>query len=541
MPKHDWKPYFPYAEARPEQVTAINEILDTFEAGKKFFVLEAQTGVGKSAIGVTVSRYMAAHVTPAAPYVPGATILTTQKLLQDQYERDFAKAAMVSLKSSSNYQCKHHTKQTCADTRPLLEHEPKGSKMWNTCMLNCTYKKKKEEFVTGNLGVTNFAYFLNETKFSGKIPKKQLLIIDESHNLPEELSKFIEVSFSEKFAKSFLDLTLPEGLTPRKTVEWIQNEYYPVLLAKKKAFEDGMAKYTDLAEKVKSGEFSKLTRKMDLLSGHETKVNIFLGLWDPDNWLMEEIPADEKAGRKFQFKPIDISPYAESYIHNWGEFVLFMSATILDVPGFRTLCGIKEEKCSFQIIPSPFPVENHPIIYAGVGSMGNNEIESTLPKLVDAVKEILKAHKDEKGIIHCGSYKIAWYIKKNIKSSRLLIHDSSDREEVLRKHMSSKDPTVLLSPSMTEGVDLKDDLSRFQVICKIPFPYLGDKLVRKKMSKWEWWYDLQTAKTLIQSVGRSVRNENDKAVTYILDSIWERFYGKNKRIFPENFKKSLQI
>ena len=80
---------------------------------------------------------------------------------------------------------------------------------------------------------------------------------------------------------------------------------------------------------------------------------------------------------------------------------------------------------------------------------------------------------------------------------------------------------------MTEGVDLKDDLSRFQIICKVPFPYLGDKLIRKKMNKWNWWYDLQPAKTVIQSVGRSVRSETDTAVTYILDSSWERFYKKN--------------
>tara|TARA_Y100001938_G_scaffold30629_1_gene41606 strand:- start:165 stop:473 length:309 start_codon:yes stop_codon:yes gene_type:complete len=101
--------------------------------------------------------------------------------------------------------------------------------------------------------------------------------------------------------------------------------------------------------------------------------------------------------------------------------------------------------------------------------------------------------------------------------------------------MKSKEATVLLSPSMTEGVDLKEDLSRFQIICKVPFPYLGDKLVRKKMNKWDWWYDLQTAKTIIQSVGRSIRSESDSAVTYILDSSWERFYGKNKKLFGPEF------
>ena len=540
MPKHDWKKFFPYNQPREEQIKAIDAILDSYESGKKFFVLEAQTGVGKSAIAVTVSRYISEHFQKIEGYSVGSSILTTQKLLQDQYEKDFSRHSMCSLKSSSNYQCKFHKKQTCAETRPMLENEQRGTKFWNTCVLNCTYKQQKESFIQGQLGVTNFSYFLTETKFSGKIPQKQLLVIDEAHNLPEELSKFIEVSFSEKFAKTFLNIDIPFDMTPKKLVEWVREHYYPVLLLQKTSFEDGMKKYAGLAEKVKSGELQKLTKKMELLSSHEAKVKIFLELYDPENWLMEEIPAEEKAGRKMQFKPIDVSPYAENYIHKWGQFVLFMSATILDSTGYKMLCGLKDENCGTLVIPSPFPPENHPIIFAGVGSMGNSEIESTLPKLVEAVKEILKAHKDEKGIIHCGSYKIAWYIKKNIKSPRLLIHDSFDRNEILQKHISSKEPTVLLSPSMTEGVDLKDDLSRFQIICKIPFPYLGDKLIRKKMSKWDWWYDLQTAKTLIQSVGRSVRNENDRAVTYILDTIWDRFYSKNKNIFPDNFKKSMK-
>ena len=540
MPKYDWKQYFPYDEIRPEQETAIDSALSAFEAGKKWFVLEGGTGVGKSAIGVTIAKYIAMHAPVTGEYEAGATILTTQKLLQDQYERDFVKSAMVSLKSASNYTCKSLPRQSCAETRTLLANEPKGTKFWNTCMLNCPYKKKKEEFITGKMGVTNFAYFLYETKFSKKIPKKQLLIVDECHNLPDELSKFIEVSVSEKFAKAFLDIDLPTGLTPRKMVDWIQNEYYPILLAKKMAFDAGMEKYKNVADKVKSGELGKLAKKLDLLSSHESKINVFLSIWNADNWLMEEIAADEKSGRKFQFKPIDIAPYANDYIHKYGEFVLLMSATILDTKCFQDLAGIQEKDCVSLVLPSPFPSENHPIIFAGVGSMGNSDIAYTLPKLVDAIKEILKEHKNVKGIIHANSYKIAWYIKKNIKSPRLLIHDSTDRDDVLKKHMQSKEPTVLISPSMTEGVDLKEDLSRFQIICKIPYPYLGDKLISKKMHKWNWWYDLQTAKTIVQAVGRSVRSEDDKAVTYILDSMWERFYGKNERLFPENFKKSLQ-
>ena len=172
--------------------------------------------------------------------------------------------------------------------------------------------------------------------------------------------------------------------------------------------------------------------------------------------------------------------------------------------------------------------------------MSSREIDNTLPKLVEAVKSIMKQHKGQKGIIHCHTFKIANHLKKAIRSKRLLVHDSSNRDEILRKHIDGKADTILLSPSMTEGVDLKDDASRFQILCKVPYPYLGDKLVKKRMYKWKWWYPLQTTKKVIQSVGRSVRNEEDFAVTYILDQDWDRFYSKNKSMFPQTFQEALK-
>jgi Rad3-related DNA helicase len=93
---------------------------------------------------------------------------------------------------------------------------------------------------------------------------------------------------------------------------------------------------------------------------------------------------------------------------------------------------------------------------------------------------------------------------------------------------------------MAEGVDLRDDLSRFQIIMKVPYPSLGDKLVKKRMHRWSWWYPMQTIKTIVQAVGRSIRNEKDQAVTYILDADWQRFYNKNSSIFPDSFKQALR-
>ena len=94
---------------------------------------------------------------------------------------------------------------------------------------------------------------------------------------------------------------------------------------------------------------------------------------------------------------------------------------------------------------------------------------------------------------------------------------------------------------MTEGVDLRDDLSRFQIFAKIPFPYLGDDVVKKRMAKDEMWYPFATIRTMVQAVGRSIRNETDYASTYILDESFGYFYQKNSGLFPQYFKDALRF
>ena len=57
------KKYFPYEEPREEQITAINFALDTFlKDDKKFCIVEAGTGVGKSAVGLVLGRILNAKI-----------------------------------------------------------------------------------------------------------------------------------------------------------------------------------------------------------------------------------------------------------------------------------------------------------------------------------------------------------------------------------------------------------------------------------------------------------------------------------------------
>ena len=139
-------------------------------------------------------------------------------------------------------------------------------------------------------------------------------------------------------------------------------------------------------------------------------------------------------------------------------------------------------------------------------------------------------------VVHnCHSYKIANYIEENCANSRLLFHTSENRENILQKFIQSKDPLILVSPSMTEGLDLKDDLARWEIIVKIPYLYIGDKQVARRMTVDPDWYNWQTCLTLVQSYGRIFRSETDWGTAYLFDSGARRFITKNKDILPKWF------
>ncbi len=105
---------------------------------------------------------------------------------------------------------------------------------------------------------------------------------------------------------------------------------------------------------------------------------------------------------------------------------------------------------------------------------------------------------------------------------------------------NTTDNKVLISPSLMEGIDLKDDLARFSIILKVPYVSLADEWVKIRMNNNKNWYNTITVKNIIQMVGRGVRNETDTCITYILDSEFKKFYTRCQRYFPVWFKDAIK-
>lgn len=88
---------FPFETFRDGQYECIEYILNSFNQGKKYVILEAPTGAGKSAIGMTISTF----------YLK-SYYLTIQKMLQSQIITDFEdhdKYNVVDLKGRDTYPC----------------------------------------------------------------------------------------------------------------------------------------------------------------------------------------------------------------------------------------------------------------------------------------------------------------------------------------------------------------------------------------------------------------------------------------------------
>jgi len=156
----------------------------------------------------------------------------------------------------------------------------------------------------------------------------------------------------------------------------------------------------------------------------------------------------------------------------------------------------------------------------------------------------MSLHAKDKGIIHTTSYEQLNLIKENISQAnarRLLVTDPEiQRDEVISQHANSTRPTVLISPSLHTGLDLKEELSRFQIITKVPYPNKNDRWTNAKRDVDEDWYYWQTALKLIQAYGRSIRSKDDWAKTYILDSAFGYFVNKNMNILPDWFRQAIR-
>jgi|SRR5579863_3022981 len=535
--------HFPFPTQRTTQTQAMQGVQDAFRGDKKFYVLEGPTGFGKSGVGVAAASW-AKTLSPYAGevYQKGAYILSPQKVLTKQYVDDFATNGLVELRGQANYTCHGFTERAgmeidCETASMLYEEEHN----FDTCT---GYKPAKRNFQTTPMGVTNFDYYLNETMHAGQLKNRNLIVCDEAHNVEGKILGFTDTSITKRLCEEYGVVGgLPTFSAGNNTAvaNWLHSEFVPASEQRKHdlKFQISVAKETD--DKDLAVKLLKKVQAMDRFMG---RVNLFLNAEDRRDWLAwSDWDAEKRKGTNdLTMKPLTATLFANDILFSKAAKILLMSATILDFPTFMRNLGIDPSQASCLAVDSEFPLENRPIFFKPCGNMGFRTKKATMPKMAAFLAQILRKYATKKGIVHTHSYENNRYFIDFLRAEfgyRIITHDSTkgSRDRAVMEHISSPEPTVLFSPSMTEGLDLKEDLARFCVVTKVPYPFM-DPYVKARMDRDPAWYQWLTALVLEQATGRVVRSNKDKAHTYILDEGFRDFFNKNQCTTSESIQLS---
>ncbi len=472
---------------RAPQTTALNW-LETQEHDQESCSICAPTGSGKSAIARSLSR---THT--------GIT-LVPQKILQDQYMKTWPDSCL--LKGSSNYSCKG-----AVNCKVGAKH----SKVADCRKCSCPFSEAKRRFLGGRDSITNYAAFFSFRQHDpGFNPTHHALIMDEAHNLEQALVNSATLNMSEE---KFVKVTKADFKMPR-TLQ--------AAMAMMRLFASSFRK-----EKVTPSQFwTEVEEMVDLIDFVFERVEEE----GDDSWIL----CTDKEG--FRVCPVTSDSLYERYVGS--RWTVLMSAT--PPPQEQLNSWLGEGHRSLEL-PSTFPVANRPVRFVPVGRLNKESLATPdmQNKLLKRVAAILNNHQHEKGIIHTATYALAEMIGSRLKSPRLLIQQPGNREEILETHLMSKKPTVLVSPSMTEGVDLYDDLGRFNIVVKVPFANLGDNWVRARKDRSQSWYSWTAMKDLVQAIGRTTRHEEDYSTSYILDGSFEMLFNRSSHLFPKWFGESV--
>lgn len=567
---------FPHRDAhgrpayRAHQFELIRDTLKAFEDGAVDVMVEAPTGVGKTDIAKTVALCMTQgfdELLPEARFLANngenntaafeflakrqAHMITSMKMLQDAYLKSAGKVALI--KGQSNYSC-HRPLKTNLD---ILE-DAVGDRQYarfscqsgvqiygKLCEKKCPYRDAREKAQWSAIALHNFDGFMAQASLGGSFVPRRLLTIDEAHNVEEKVSNACTLDFWKRdFEKAGVPWSKPFSTDIDDVQLWARAQLQAMEAMRQKAVQELADIRKDTSRLMREADrVTQLAKRERMVTEHGRRLKRFVDsratVHPTTQKPMTPVPwvATMEEGH-VRLEPVSASAFVGSTLLRFGERRLHLSATFLDAGGsYRKAVNLRgrERAPTMLTVDSPFPAKNRPIVKRYVGATGARELEVAWPKLVSELSSIIDENKNVRGVIHATSYDLARKLSEASISPRLVFHGSDDREAALATFMRESAPdAVFVAVGMSEGVDFADDLCRFQVLLRLPYPVPTERIKERRELDGNY-YDWRTCLTVVQTYGRGVRNDRDWCTTYVLDSRFDKFVQRNRNQLPEWF------
>lgn len=523
---------FPGFKYRENQKEAILGILWTIaNTKKKYIILDAPTGSGKSWIARQVAEIY------NEMYDKSCLVLTKTIALQNQYTHDFPE--IKKLMAASNFEC--HVDYPLPIPPNMKWHS--GCKHTKHSGL-CEYKKARDEYESSPLKTLNYAFLLSGVF---KYNTDGLLICDEAHNLEESILDTFQtiLDFNELLVEEFGGINFRSFLPNASRLTELSKhdiravvEYLNAIVVR---LDSTLEELNNQLEDPKIDSKSIITLIESKIGPLEKKCskyknlrNILL-LLETDDFNRWDIVYN-KDKKYFTLKPIFVPESVSMALLNPPHKILFMSAT---ADRIKESLKLPEDECQVFSLPYIFDLNNRPVyVFSDMPPLNKFSFNEAIGTYIETIDLLIDQYEPDTNIlIHSVSYKNAELFKSSSRHASRVVIPTKDQVRDIKSVVGNG--SIIISPSVTEGIDLADGLARVQIFMKTPWPFLGDTWVVKKKDYDEGWYEYKTMLTIIQGSGRGIRTSSDKADTFILDPSFKRLYWAVQDYTPDWFKKTI--
>lgn len=467
---------------------------------KRFFTTVAAVGSGKSLN----------YVTNAILNGGRAVILTSTKSLQTQLMKDFACIGMVDLRGRNSYTCRIERDGTTCDHGICI-----SGKKCDLKKGGCDYYDAMRAARSANLVVTNYACWMTHLEYQDGLGDVDMLICDEAHDTPNMLDSFLTIELSRK--NRFINDLLPSGDLEHLTIEdW---KSWAVV-----HMEDVNDEVEWLLAQILRGSNRAGRRQLSYMKALQNKMKTIMEM--DEEWIVE---SDEYAVR---FSPVWPAAYAEEKLFDNIDKVIMTSGSVR--PKTLDILGIDSEDNEIVEYPHTFPVANRRLYHIPTIRLNQFTTEDQLKVLTVRVDQIIRNRLDRKGIIHTVSYARQKFIIDHSEYRHYLLSNRRGNiESTLNEFTLSTPPLVLISPSISTGIDLPYDDCRYQIILKVPYPSTQGALMEARRDRDPGYPAYIAAQQLTQAYGRTTRAPDDFSETFIIDDNVQWFLQRHADYVPQ--------
>jgi ATP-dependent DNA helicase DinG len=587
-------------KAQIEMAAAITQAINN----KQHLIAEAGTGTGKTF----------AYLVPAILSGKKVIISTGTKNLQDQlFNKDvpiIRKAMKIPfiaalLKGRSNYLCLYRLQNAMHTTFGFGKEEavalakinswsnrtktgdiaemsevPEADPIWyqaTSSLENClgqdcpnyadcylvkARKKAQEcEILVVNHHLLCADWSIRDGGFGELLPKAEVIIIDEAHQLAETASDFLGINLSSKqlndLAQDTLieyfkdatdlpalrtacedlefelkDLRLAFGIELRRG-EWHEIENNPKIVAGLVAVKDQLKRLIDqleIASQKSKGLETCFKRSEELAQNLTVIMDKNSGKWI--RWF-----ETHKKSFTLSRTPLDIASEFHSFMDQHHATWIFTSATLSVANTFEHFAkNLGLHHVASESWESPFDYANQSLFYHPKGLPQPNAPEF-IPTIVDFAVPVLQASEGRAFFLftsHRALKQAAEILQEKIDYP-LFIQGTRPKNLLLEQFKQTANAVLLGTASFWEGVDVRGEALSCVIIDKLPFASPGDPVLKARLEAMSqqgrnpfFEYQLPAAViTLRQGVGRLIRDFTDRGVLMVCDPrLLKRSYGQ---------------